>query len=90
MASRTHIQDVGAAFSRPLKRHQGGKQRGGRRPEGRWPYLWPLRACAATPPACCPLPAKGRWGMALGACWGAVKAVGLGREGGVGAPPDAA
>jgi len=28
--------------------------------------------------------------MALGACWGAVKAVGLGRAGGEGAPPDAA
>ena len=90
MASHVSYQDVGDTLSRSSKRENGAVRWGGRRPEGRPAYLSPLRACAATPAACCPLPAKGRWGMALGACWGAVKAVGLGRAGGVGAPPDAA
>ncbi|MFL5627597.1 MAG: hypothetical protein ACJ788_18620 [Ktedonobacteraceae bacterium] len=89
MASHVKYQDVGVCLSCPSKRENGAVRRRGRRPEGRWPYLWPIRACAVTPPTCCHAPGR-RWGVALSACWGAVKAVGLGRAGGVGAPPDAA
>jgi len=85
MASQTPVQDVGAFLSRPWKRYQVGRQRGGRWPEGGGPISRLSRS-----------EHHGRsWQsssymklMGLGV----VLAVGwwLGRTGGEGAPPDAA
>jgi len=85
MASRTHIQDVGAAFSRPLKRHQGGKQRGGRRPEGGGSIS---RLSRSGFNGRCWLSSSDNRMVGRGL----VLAMGvwLGRAGGEGAPPDAA
>src|SRR5207244_141457 len=90
MASHVSSQDVGVPLSRPSKGENGRVQREERRPVGGRPDLSPLRAATPTLPSSCHCPGRWRWGVALGACWGAVKAVGLGRAGGEGAPPDAA
>ena len=85
MASYRHVQDVGAALSRPSKKHQAGTQRGGR---------WPAGGGLISGLCCSGL--HGRpW---LSSCrmkvvgWGMVLVIGvwLGRAGGEGAPPDAA
>ena len=85
MASQTHVQDVGTAFSRPWKHHDAGRQRGGRRPEGGGLISGPCR-CEYRG---CPQLSSSRmkvvgWGVVL------VMGVWLGRAGGEGAPPDAA
>ena len=85
MASHTPVQDVGAALSRPSKRHQAGKQRGGRRPAGGGLISRLSRPEYHARPwlSSCRKKVVGR---------GMVLAVGgwLGRAGGEGAPPDAA
>jgi hypothetical protein len=85
MASHTSVQDVGASLSCSWKRHQVGRQRGGRWPEGGGPISRLSRT-----------EQHGRsWQSSshrklMG--WGVVLVVGgwLGRTGGEGAPPDAA
>ena len=89
MANEKRREDVRAFLSRPSSNDQAGRRRGGRWPEGRRPDLWPLHMAGTLPPGCA-IPGTRGWGMALSACWGAVKTVGLGRAGGEGAPPDAA
>src|SRR5205814_2004034 len=44
MASQTHVQDVGAALSRPWKKHHVGGHRGGRWPAGGGPISGPCRS----------------------------------------------
>ncbi len=85
MASQTHVQDVGAALSRPPKKHQAERQRGGRRPEGGGLIS---RLCCPHH-HCCP---RLSWSRMKVVGWGMVEVVGvwLGRAGGEGAPPDAA
>ena len=85
MASQTHVQDVGAALSRPPKKHHAGRQRGGRRPAGGGAISRLSRSglhCRSWQSSC-RMKVVGR---------GLVLAVGawLGRAGGEGAPPDAA
>ncbi len=89
MASHVSSQDVGDTLMFLEARSGCGLVDGGVARRGR-AYLSPLRPCTATPPACCHAPGRWRWGVALSACWGAVRVVGLGRAGGEGAPPDAA
>ena len=85
MASHLRVQNVRAALSRPLKRHQVGKQRGGRWPEGGGPISRLSRSGLNSR----------SWQSSSRNKWvgrGLVLAVGawLGRAGGEGAPPDAA
>ncbi len=90
MASHVSSQDVEAVPLRSIEgRNRAGTAGGEVARRGR-PDLSPLGASALTLPSGCPASGRWRWGRALLACWGAVKAVGLGRAGGEGAPPDAA
>ena len=90
MANDRRREDVRAFLSRPSTKHQAGRRRVGKgRPAGRRPDLWPLDMAGTLAPGCA-VPGTRGWGMALSACWGAVKTVGLGRADGEGAPPDAA
>ena len=85
MASRTPMQDVAAAFSRPLKRHQVGRQRGGRRPAGGGPISRLSRSGLNSRSWLSS--SRNKWvGRGLVLAMGAW----LGRAGGEGAPPDAA
>jgi hypothetical protein len=85
MASHRRIQDMRAAQSRPLKKHQARRQQGGRRPEGGGLIS---RLCCSD--------LNGRSWLSSSHIKvvgrGMVEAVGawLGRAGGEGAPPDAA
>jgi len=84
MTSYRCVQDVEAFLSRPWKRHQVGRQRGGRRPVGGGPISRLSRFAY-----------HGRTWLSssrMKAVGGGMVAVGgwLGRAGGGGAPPDAA
>ena len=85
MASYTRLRDVGASLSRPWKKHDAGRRRGGRRPAG-WGSISRLyRSGLHARPwlSSCRMKLVG-WGMVL------VLGAWLGRAGGEGAPPDAA
>jgi len=89
MACHVSNQGVGESLPRPSKRENGRVRWGVEARRGR-PDLSPLRASALMLPFSCHLPGRRRWGRALLAWWGWVGAVGVGRAGGEGAPPDAA
>jgi hypothetical protein len=85
MASQTRLQDVGASLSRPSKKRQAGRQRGGRWPEGGGLISGP----------CCSEYHCRSWlstsrMKVVGRSMVVVMGVWLGRAGGEGAPPDAA
>ena len=85
MASYTRLRDVGASLSRPSKKHQAERYRGGRWPEGGGPISGPSRSGLNARPwlSSSRMKVVGR-GMVLAmGAW-------LGRAGGEGAPPDAA
>jgi hypothetical protein len=85
MASYRHVQDAGATLSRPSKRHDAGRQRGGRWPEGGAPISGPCRSQHHSRSW------LSSWRMkVVGRSMVEVMGVWLGRAGGEGAPPDAA
>ena len=85
MASYTLVQDVGVSLSRPSKKHDAGRQRGGRRPEG---------GGLISGPCCSGLNGRPRLSSSrmkvVGRGMVLLMGVWLGRAGGEGAPPDAA
>ena len=85
MASHTRLQDVGASLSRPSKKHQAERQRGGRWPAGGGPISGPCRSDFHSRPWLSTSRKKvvGRGMVEVVGVW-------LGRAGGEGAPPDAA
>ena len=85
MASYSPVQGVGIAFSRSWKRHQGGRQRGGRRPAGGGPISRRSRSGLYCRSWLCSSRNRmvGRGMVEALEVW-------LGRAGGEGAPPDAA
>ena len=85
MASRLRVQDVGATLSRPSKKYQAERRRGGRRPEGGGLISGPCCSQHHSRPwlSSCRLKVVGRGMVEVLGVW-------LGRAGGEGAPPDAA
>jgi len=77
MASYVSSQGVGESLFCPSKGENARVRRGERRPVGGRPDLSPIRAAALMFPPCYPVPGRRRWGMALGACWGAGKRGGV-------------
>jgi hypothetical protein len=85
MASHRRIQGVGASLSRPSKKHQAERQRGGRWPEGGGPISRPCCSEHHGRPwqSSSRIKLVGRGMVLVVGAW-------LGRAGGEGAPPDAA